>query len=113
MAAVPPLAELDPERCYISWEMVLATTAEEDAIRDVFIFVEDNCELRIEPVPAPASYVKQRSAESGNEPEFESEADRTAMALREKRAQQGGRRIYDAPTTPRACGCRLPSWISL
>jgi two-component system chemotaxis sensor kinase CheA len=107
MAAVPPLAELDPERCYISWEMVLATTAEEDAIRDVFIFVEDNCELRIEPVPAPASYVKQRSAESGNEPEFESEADRTAMALREKRAQQGGRRIYDAPDN--ASSLRVPA----
>ena len=49
MAAVPPLRELDPERCYVSWEMVLATTADRDAIRDVFIFVDDCCELSIEP----------------------------------------------------------------
>ena len=49
MAAVPPLGELDPERCYVSWEMVLATAAGRDAIRDVFIFVEDSCELTIEP----------------------------------------------------------------
>ena len=41
---------LDPERCYVSWEMVLATTAGRDAIRDVFIFVEDSCELTIEPL---------------------------------------------------------------
>ena len=27
MAAVPPLGELEPERCYVSWEMVLATAA--------------------------------------------------------------------------------------
>ena len=49
MAAVPTLRELDPEQCYISWDIVLKTTAPRDAIRDVFIFVEDSCELRIEP----------------------------------------------------------------
>ena len=32
-----------------AWEMVLATTAGREAIRDVFIFVEDRCELAIEP----------------------------------------------------------------
>ncbi len=41
MAGIPPLGELDPERCYVAWEMVLATSAGRDAIRDVFIFVED------------------------------------------------------------------------
>jgi two-component system, chemotaxis family, sensor kinase CheA len=49
-ARVPPLAELDPERCYISWEMTLQTAAPIEAIRDVFLFVEDCCELKIEPV---------------------------------------------------------------
>jgi two-component system chemotaxis sensor kinase CheA len=48
MAAVPPFAELEPERCYVSWEMVLSTCAGADAIRDVFIFVEDSCGLTIE-----------------------------------------------------------------
>jgi two-component system, chemotaxis family, sensor kinase CheA len=50
MAAVPPLGELDAERCYISWDMVLRTAAAREAISDVFIFVEDCCELTIEPV---------------------------------------------------------------
>ena len=27
MAAIPPLAELDPERCYIAWDMVLTTAS--------------------------------------------------------------------------------------
>ena len=48
MAAVPPFAELEPERCYVSWEMVLSMCAGADAIRDVFIFVEDSCALTIE-----------------------------------------------------------------
>ncbi len=53
MAAIPPLGELDPERCYISWDMVLGTSAAHDAISDVFIFVADSCELTIEPAAEP------------------------------------------------------------
>jgi two-component system, chemotaxis family, sensor kinase CheA len=48
MAPVPPIAELDPERCYITWDVVLTTAAERDAISDVFIFVADCCEMTIE-----------------------------------------------------------------
>jgi two-component system chemotaxis sensor kinase CheA len=54
LAAVPPLADLDPQRCYIGWEVVLTTAAAREAIRDVFIFVEDCCELAIEPAAAPS-----------------------------------------------------------
>ncbi len=48
-SAVPPLSELDPQRCYIAWNMVLTSAAGMDAIRDVFIFVEDSCTLSIDP----------------------------------------------------------------
>jgi two-component system, chemotaxis family, sensor kinase CheA len=37
MDAVPSLGEIDPERCYVCWEMDLATNAGREAIRDVFI----------------------------------------------------------------------------
>jgi two-component system, chemotaxis family, sensor kinase CheA len=67
MAAVPPIGELEPERCYISWDIVLTTSAAREAIRDVFIFVEDCCELTIEPdsaqAPGPAASVPQAPAE--------------------------------------------------
>lgn len=45
--AVPALDELDPELCYLYWDIILTTEHAEDAIRDVFIFVEDDCELKI------------------------------------------------------------------
>ena len=45
LSSIPPLGELDAERCYINWDMVLTTSAAAEAIRDVFIFVEDSCEL--------------------------------------------------------------------
>ncbi len=44
---IPFLNEIDPEVCYTAWDIILTTTRDENAIRDVFIFVEDACELRI------------------------------------------------------------------
>jgi len=54
-AAVPPLGEIDPERCYLAWDMVLSTAAGPEAIRDIFIFIEDDCEIAIEPLPSLAA----------------------------------------------------------
>lgn len=45
---VPPLEDLVGENCYIYWDIILTTTRGEDAIKDVFIFVEDDCDIRIE-----------------------------------------------------------------
>jgi len=94
MAMVPPLGELDPERCYVCWEMVLATAVERDAIRDVFIFVEDSCELGIEPIGEPQA----SPAASG---------DAAPRGLEEPRASSGGRRSYDKPDT--ASSLRVPA----
>ena len=51
-SAIPPLGDIDPERCYLAWDLVLRTAAGRDAIQDIFIFVADDCELRVEPVSA-------------------------------------------------------------
>ena len=102
MAALPPLGELDPERCYVSWDLVLATTAGREAIRDVFIFVEDSCELTIEPATRLASDADPIQASAAA-----SAAERTARALEENRATSGGRRVYDAPDT--ASSLRVPA----
>lgn len=47
---VPDLAEINPENCYIYWDIMLTTNRGLDAVKDVFIFVEDECELKIEAV---------------------------------------------------------------
>lgn len=46
-ANVPDLETISAESCYITWDIILTTDQDENAIRDVFIFVEDNCELSI------------------------------------------------------------------
>lgn len=59
-SAIPSLSELDPERCYLAWDMVLATGAEPASIHDIFIFVENECELSIEPVDGTAPVSQAR-----------------------------------------------------
>jgi len=99
MAGVPPLRELDPERCYVVWEMVPATSAGRDAIRDVFIFVEDNCELTIELAASAAQCCSQAAPLCA--------ADLTARALAEQRSGSVGRRIYDKADS--ASSLRVPA----
>lgn len=45
--AIPLLAQIDPESCYIYWDVILTTPQDINAIRDVFIFVEDDCDIDI------------------------------------------------------------------
>jgi len=105
MASVPRLQEIDPECCYVSWEMQLHTAAGEDAVRDVFIFVEDLCELSIEPVATETTTSPpQPPAENA---EIPCEAWLTARALEDKRAPSGGRRTYDKPDN--ASSLRVPA----
>jgi two-component system chemotaxis sensor kinase CheA len=47
MEGVPRLREMDPEACYAWWEILLTAPVDENAIRDIFIFVEDQSELRV------------------------------------------------------------------
>ena len=68
--ALPELAQLDPDKCYVEWEIALETADGENAIRDVFIFLEGDCELTIEPlVPLrkTAAEVVQRAADRRSE----------------------------------------------
>jgi two-component system chemotaxis sensor kinase CheA len=45
---LPDLKKMDPEMCYLSWDILLTTTRSINSIRDVFLFVEDLCELNID-----------------------------------------------------------------
>ncbi len=45
---IPTLDDLDPEQCLVWWDVILTTGRGEDAIRDVFIFVEEDSDLTIQ-----------------------------------------------------------------
>jgi two-component system chemotaxis sensor kinase CheA len=60
--AVPPLEELQPDQIHLAWEITLDTDRGANAIKDVFIFVEDGAELAIEPVATLEPPVDRRPA---------------------------------------------------
>ena len=50
-------ADPDPELCYLSWDIQLAAAVSRDEVREVFLFVEDESDLRIERVPVGQAWV--------------------------------------------------------
>lgn len=51
---IPLLEQLNPEHCYLAWDILIETPSGIDALHDVFIFVEDDSELEICQIAAPA-----------------------------------------------------------
>jgi len=45
---LPSLEKVEPELCYLYWKIVLQTQEDINSIKDVFIFAEDDCELKID-----------------------------------------------------------------
>lgn len=46
-SGIPPLDELDPEVCYISWNLTLTGDVSRDQVEEVFDWVSDECSLEI------------------------------------------------------------------
>ncbi|MEW6068764.1 MAG: chemotaxis protein CheA [Nitrospirota bacterium] len=45
---IPEIDNIEPEKCYTHWDIILTTPYGMNAINDVFIFVEDKSELKID-----------------------------------------------------------------
>ena len=43
IAKIPALSDLDPEACYVGWDIELTTMNTESQLHDVFMFVNDDC----------------------------------------------------------------------
>lgn len=63
-SALPALADLDPEDSYLGWTIEIATELPQARLKEVFEFVEGDCELAIEVIaPSVAEAQVQAAAE--------------------------------------------------
>jgi two-component system, chemotaxis family, sensor kinase CheA len=60
---IPSLEDMDPESCYLYWDMVLTTPEGMNAIKDVFIFVADSCKLKIDVIDEEAELTLETDAD--------------------------------------------------
>ncbi|OPY66034.1 MAG: Chemotaxis protein CheA [Syntrophorhabdaceae bacterium PtaU1.Bin034] len=51
---IPDLEHMNPEYCYMGWDIILTSGRGMDTIKDVFIFVEDICDIKIETIAGGA-----------------------------------------------------------
>ncbi|MGB9747479.1 MAG: chemotaxis protein CheA [Bacteroidales bacterium] len=51
ISGIKNFEDFNPEFCYTRWYILLSTVKDISAIRDIFIFVEDECKLEIIPLP--------------------------------------------------------------
>jgi len=66
--AMPPAEDMDPECCYLGFEITLETHADKGAIERVFDLVRDDCQLRILPPHSRVSEVLKLIDELPEEP---------------------------------------------
>ncbi|MBN1531997.1 MAG: chemotaxis protein CheA [Spirochaetes bacterium] len=57
-SALPDFPQLDPEKCYLAWDLLIRTEKSRREMQDVFIFVRDDNEIVIEDVTE--EYVKEK-----------------------------------------------------
>ncbi len=62
---IPPLAELDPEECRLSWRIELNGPVKQAAIKSVFDWVEGECDLNLEPFGPAAETVASAAPVAG------------------------------------------------
>ena len=70
LSRLPRLADLDPECCYLEWQMVLDAAVERQQIAEIFEWVEQDCDLEISQAkprmePARSSATVTREVEPG------------------------------------------------
>ncbi len=102
---LPPLDDLDPEDCFIAWTLELRGEVPEQEVREVFAWVEEDCELVIEPLggdagsPAPAEAAEEPAPEPATAPAPESRPEPEGSAPR----------ATEAPQEPAASAAPKPS----
>ena len=87
---VPPLGEMEPDACYLEWEAILAMTHPRSAIDDVFMFVSDDMELKVEAVEVVEAAEAAEAAAAAVAPEAGAPISRAAASPAPALAEPAG-----------------------
>jgi len=90
-SALPTLADLDPEAAYLAWTVILTADVDESAVREVFEFVDGDCDLEISRI-ADGSAVEPDAA-----PDAGPELDIAALLMKAQAAADAPVASIEAP----------------
>jgi two-component system chemotaxis sensor kinase CheA len=93
---VPFLDELDPEHCFLKWDVTLHSDCERTAIDDVFIFVQDEMKLECTPLAATiTSPPLQPEAPAGDLPPLPAAVETSQPVPPVEKKRDESRRVDD------------------
>ena len=98
---IPALDLIQPDLCYLSWMITLRSGCSENAIRDVFIFVEDGSELEIERI------------KTGSQQEQSPEPCAKEHSDRDNDPENAPRKVHAKESTVRVPSTRLDRLVNL
>ncbi len=90
---LPQLAELNPEECYLSWNIELETEAQEQSLHDVFMFFDDGSKYTIEAISRKALANAVAESETNKSVSIKS----TATPEVDRRVKTDRREVVAAP----------------
>ena len=91
--AVPELTDIDPEASYIAWEIILDSKCDISEIKEIFEWVEDECDLEIVKVAAETVCVDEEQSTNEIVPVERRGGDRRDAT--DRRKTDSGRRKSD------------------
>lgn len=68
-SSVPDFDELKPESCHLSWQLKFDSDVDENTIKEVFEWVEDDCELSVERISGSEAKVEDASTDTESLPD--------------------------------------------
>ena len=125
---VPSFGELDPTQCYLSWTLLLRSTAEHARVAEVFDWVDANSKIVYEPIygagVSPAGVPSLPAAEPGTQAGAQrpmTSSDVPAALRRRRRVRRANpalcawprRRSMRSSTSSANWSSRNPCWVDL
>lgn len=81
---LPDFNKLDPEKIYLSWQIDITTQAGMAELEDIFAWVEDECDLKIESLPSTAGTAQ--GASPGQSKSVSQSSDKSVKPAEKKAA---------------------------
>jgi len=76
---VPGFYDLDPEECHLSWDLKIAGDIPEAEIDDIFDWVEEECDLAIQPLSAKSTKAEQSAATQTVDESIQAKTEKTPL----------------------------------
>jgi two-component system chemotaxis sensor kinase CheA len=108
-SALPLLPHLDPEGSYLSWTVRLKSDAAEGAVREVFEWVDGDCELDVKPGMAGEDDTPTAEAAPAAAPAADPDLDIASLIAKAQEASVGDPQPAPEPTTAPAASAAPPA----